>query len=164
MKIEIKPLSIKDELTLFEFEKNNRDFFEKWIPGRGDDFYQYKNFQIRHQELLKEQENGEGFFYLIKDSAGNILGRTNLFDIDLIKKVAEVGFRVGTECAQQGVASHALKLLLAKHSDFTFKAKTTTNNLGSQKVLKKAGFKTVKVDENSFEMNGQQLRFIYYVR
>jgi len=164
MNIKIKPLSITDEFALFEFERNNRDFFEKWVPERGDDFYQIENFQIRHQELLKEQENGESFFYLIKDEVGSILGRVNLFDINLTEKVVEVGFRIGIECAGKGVASQALKLLLEKHSDFTFKAKTTTNNVGSQKVLRKAGFKVVAVDEKSFEMDGKQVKFIHYIQ
>jgi len=163
MNIEIKRLSLADEIDLFKFERNNRNFFEKWVPGRGDDFYQLENFQTRHKELLEEQDKGESYFYLIKDEVGSILGRVNLFDIDLSEKVAEVGFRVGVECAKQGVALQALKLLLERHSDFTFKAKTTTNNLGSQKVLSKVGFKVVAVDEKSFEMNGQQVKFIHYI-
>jgi len=163
MYIEIQLLSLEDEVALFKFERNNRQFFEKWVPGRGEEYFKFENFQNRYQELLKEQENGESFFYLIKDEVGKILGRINLFDIDSIEKVAEVGFRVGSEYAKRGVASQALMLLLELHSDFTFKAKTTSNNLGSQKVLKKAGFKTVAVDEDSFEMNGQQVNFIYYI-
>jgi len=164
MDITITLLSLKDEAELFEFEKKNRQFFEMLVPGRGDDFYQFETFQIRHRNLLKEQEISESFFYLIKDERGNILGRVNLFDINPTNRSAEIGFRVGLEYCSKGIASEALKLLLESHSDLTLKAKTTINNLGSQKVLERAEFKVVAVDENSFEMNGQKLRFIHYIR
>lgn len=164
MSISIEPLSITDERALFEFEKQNREFFEKLVPGRGDDFYHFEVFQTRHRQLLKEQESGESCFWLIKDEVGTILGRVNLFDINLTEQTAEIGFRVGSEYGNKGIASQALRLLLKAHSDLTLKAKTTTNNLASQKVLEKAGFKVVTIDENSFEMNGQQLRFIFYFR
>jgi len=164
MNIKIEVLLLEDEIELFEFEKKNRQFFEKLVPGRGDDFYHFKIFQSRHRDLLKEQEEGESIFYLIKDDVGNILGRINLFDIDPVDKSAEIGFRVGSEYGGKGIASYALLLLLNIHSDFTLKGKTTTNNVGSQKVLEKNGFEIVGTDETSFEMNGQQMKFIHYIR
>ena len=163
MNIKIEALSLEDEVELFKFEKKNRQFFEKSVPGRGEAFYHFKNFQSKHRDLLKEQENGENLFYLIKDDTGRILGRVNLVEIDPIDKSAEIGFRIGKEYGSKGIASAALKLLFKVHPDFTLKGKTTTCNLGSQKVFEKNGFKVVKIDEASFQLNGQQMKFIHYV-
>lgn len=41
-------------------------------------------------------------------------------------------------------------------------AQTTTNNIASQKVLEKNGFKQLDRSGESFEMNGQNFTFTYY--
>jgi len=43
------------------------------------------------------------------------------------------------------------------------KAKTTTNNIASQKVLEKNGFKYIETSDEEFEMNGQKLKFMHYI-
>lgn len=42
------------------------------------------------------------------------------------------------------------------------RAKTTTNNIASQKVLEKNGFDYIETGDEEFEMNGQKLRFVNY--
>ncbi|GAA0445230.1 hypothetical protein GCM10008934_37400 [Virgibacillus salarius] len=58
-----------------------------------------------------------------------------------------------------------MKLLLETLTDRDIeqvKAKTTTNNIASQKVLEKNGFEQTKTSDQEFEMNGQKLKFVYY--
>jgi len=43
------------------------------------------------------------------------------------------------------------------------KAKTTTNNIASQRVLEKNGFERIETSSEEFEMNGQMLKFVYYI-
>ncbi|CAH2717350.1 hypothetical protein BACCIP111895_04542 [Neobacillus rhizosphaerae] len=59
-----------------------------------------------------------------------------------------------------------MKLLLETTSKLGIKqisAKTTTNNIASQKVLEKNGFKYIATGNEEFIMNGQLLSFVYYV-
>ncbi|MEK4056432.1 GNAT family protein [Paenibacillus sp. FSL F4-0087] len=42
------------------------------------------------------------------------------------------------------------------------KAKTTTNNIASQKVLEQNGFEHIETSDKEFEMDGQMLKFITY--
>ncbi len=157
MDVLIEKLQIADAEELYRFELENRSFFEKMVPTRGDDYYRPEIFKRRHVALLDEQAQGGSNFYLIKDKNGSILGRMNLVDIDKSKKVGHLGYRVGQVHTGKGIASMALKLLLdiSENKDIKqIKAKTTTNNIPSQRVLEKNGFVLRAYGDDEFEMNG----------
>lgn len=150
---------------MYNFELENRRGFEEIVPTRGDDYYNPEFFKKRHEDLLKEQDQGDSYFYLIKDGNNSILGRINLVDIDKSHKVGHLGYRVGQTYTGKGIATQALKLLLETVIDKDIKqikAKTTSNNIASQKVLEKNGFERIVRDNEEFEMNGQKVSFVYY--
>lgn len=158
MDITINKVQEIDATNLFEFELENREFFEQMVPSRGDDYYNFESFKIRHEALLHEQSQGVSYFYLIKDKEGTILGRMNVIDIDKAQKQGSIGYRVGKKYTGRGIANQAIKLLLATASKQGIQrilAKTTNNNQAS-------GFKHIKTSEEKFEMNGQKLMFVYY--
>jgi len=164
LEISINSLQESDAEELFEFEKNNRLFFEQMVPSRGEDYFNFETFKIIHKELLTEQQENESKFYLIRDNSDKIIGRINLVDIDTTNDIAEVGYRVGQEYGGKGIGARALKLLLETEISVTkIKAKTTTNNIASQRVLEKNGFKQVSTSDDEFEMNGKKLQFINYI-
>ncbi|QHJ70004.1 GNAT family N-acetyltransferase [Planococcus halotolerans] len=164
MEILLSLLQESDAEKLLEFERVNRRFFEKMVPGRGDDYYQWTTFLERHRELLEEQERGVCRFYLVKDPDGNIAGRINLVDIDAASGTAEVGFRLGENYGGKGIGSKALSLLLSTESDLKqIHAKTTTVNKSSQRVLEKNGFIHMGISDDEFEMNGEKMRFVRYL-
>ncbi|MGE7675711.1 GNAT family N-acetyltransferase [Lysinibacillus sp. NPDC094403] len=164
MEISINSIQERDAEELYRFEKNNRQFFEQMVPSRGEDYYNFETFKIRHRELLVEQQEEKSKFYLIRDNSGNIIGRINLVDIDTTNDIAEIGYRVGQDYGGKGIGAKALKLLLETEiSVKKIKAKTTMNNIGSQRVLEKNGFKQVCIDDDEFEMNGQKLQFVDYL-
>lgn len=112
---------------------------------------------------LRNKPKGFHINYLIKDKNGSILGRINLVDIDESHEIGYLGYRVGQHHTGKGVAKKALKLFLKQEQNIKqVKAKTTTNNIASQKVLEKNGFERTETDDEEFEMNGQKLRFVYY--
>ncbi|MGE7186822.1 GNAT family N-acetyltransferase [Peribacillus sp. NPDC006672] len=165
MDIYIDRLNEQDAQELFKFECNNRTFFEQTVPGRGDDYYSFGTFEVRHKELLKEQEDAISSFYLIKDGSGTIVGRINLVDIDPINGTAHVGYRIGEKYTQRGIANKALKLLvnLAPELNVTqIHAKTTSDNLASQKVLVKNGFERTSINEKISADTDQKLTFYHY--
>lgn len=165
MNILIDKLSGTDAKDLYKFELENRTFFEEMVPTRGDDYYNSEVFKIRHETLLEEQAEGISYRYLIKDENGSILGRINLVDIDESQKICHLGYRVGQLHTGKGVAKKALKLLLETVIELDIKqvkAKTTTNNIASQKVLEKNGFEYTETSDEEFEMNGQKLKFVNY--
>lgn len=161
--ITIKKLSALDEEDLFQFEGMNRAYFEEMVPSRGEEYYDRDVFRERHHALLEEQSGGRTSFYLIKDGEGNIVGRINLVCEE--EKRGDLGYRIGSDYTGKGIAKQALKLLIdsVKVSEIEeVHAKTTSNNIASQKVLEKNGFTRVGHDEDCFSMNGEQVNFVYY--
>ncbi|MEK5431058.1 GNAT family N-acetyltransferase [Lysinibacillus sp. FSL R7-0073] len=165
MDIYIERLQVVDAEGLYKFELENRKFFEEMVPTRGDEYYNPEIFKKRHEALLEEQAQGRSYFYLIKDLDSSILGRINLVDIDSFHKIGHLGYRVGQEHTGKGIANKALKKLIETITDEDIKqikAETTTNNIASQRVLEKNGFKKISTSSENIEMNGQKLNFIYY--
>lgn len=165
MDISIVQLQATDAKKLFEFELENRVFFEEMVPTRGDDYYRFESFQERHEALLDEQAKGISLFYLIKDQSDSIIGRMNLVDIEKNQGVGNIGYRIGQAYTGKGIAVKALNLLLKNVSKMNLskiKAQTTTTNIASQKVLEKNGFIHERTSDEEFEMNGQKFNFTYY--
>ncbi|TAA67466.1 GNAT family N-acetyltransferase [Planococcus salinarum] len=164
MAISLTLLQEADAQELYDFEVENRRFFEKMVPGRGDDYFVWETFIQRHQDLLDEQETGLSRFYLVKDENDRIAGRMNLMDIDKENGVAEIGFRIGKAHIGKGIGNHALNLLLSEPLPVRqIRAKTTTVNIPSQKVLEKNGFIRMGIGDEEFEMNAQKMRFVHYL-
>ncbi len=148
------------------FESRNRSYFEAMVPSRRESYYVPAAFGVRHRELLKEQDHDLAHFYLIRNDAHRIAGRINLVDIDKAAGTAHIGFRVGEDFAGKGVAGKATKLLLEKISDVGVAhvyAKTTTENIASQRVLERNGFSAVSIGDEVVQVNGREMRFINYI-
>jgi len=168
LELSLKKLCIRDAEALFDFELKNKEFFEKMVPTRGEDYYKYDVFLSRLELLLDEQEQGISYFYLIKDELDTILGRMNVVDIEESSSIGYLGYRVGQEHTGKGIASKALKLLVEELSDEgnikEINAKTTTNNIASQRVLERNKFVQNAISDETIEMNGEKLKFVYYSR
>ncbi|MGE7602412.1 GNAT family N-acetyltransferase [Peribacillus sp. NPDC097675] len=165
MSIFIEELKKSDAVDLLEFELRNRVFFEETVPARGDEYYIPEIFNKRLDALLEEQLQGISRFYLIKDKEHSIVGRINVVDYEENLKSCHLGYRIGEKHTGKGMASKALALLVESHLDPNIEiiqAKTTTNNIASQKVLEKNGFEKVVTTGEPFAFNGQKANFIYY--
>lgn len=164
VELSLKKLCMKDADALFAFELNNKTFFEEMVPTRGEDYYQYDVFLSRLEALLDEQIQGKSYFYLIKDHNDTILGRMNVVDIK--EAQGELGYRVGQLHNGKGIASKALKLLIGTIVEEgqiqQLNAKTTSNNIASQKVLEKNGFEEMDKSDETIQLNGQNLKFVNY--
>ena len=164
MNIHIEKLQETDAEPLFQFEVENRSYFRTMVPDRGDDYYHFESFKNKLDELLIEQAQGISTFYLIRDERFTILGRINLVDFDVLNGKTELGYRIGEKYTGRGIASIALKLLLdemCKNEDVNhISARTTTNNVASQKVLMKNGF--TYADHGEVYLNGKKVTLLHY--
>jgi [ribosomal protein S5]-alanine N-acetyltransferase len=137
---ELQRLSAGHAPAVLAFELANRAYFAAFISDRGDEYFE--KFAEGYDALLAEQEAGVCAFYVLVGEDGSVLGRFNLHD--LADGTANVGYRVAQHVAGRGVATAALRdlceLAAAQHSLRILKAATSDENVGSQKVLIKAGF------------------------
>lgn len=126
--------------AILRFEHDNRDYFAASISDRGDDFFD--QFDARYRDSLAEQESGECAFFVLVDDDGEVLGRFNLYDLH--ECTARVGYRVAEQVAGRGVATAAVRRLCAVAAALGLEslvAATSDDNVASQQVLEKSGFK-----------------------
>lgn len=137
---ELQRLRADHAPAVLAFELANRSYFAASISDRGDEYFD--QFAERHAALLADQETGTCAFYLLVDRDGSVLGRFNLTDIK--DGSAELGYRVAQRVSGRGVATAAVRelcrLAVSEYDLRTLRAKTTDQNVASQKVLTKTGF------------------------
>jgi ribosomal-protein-alanine N-acetyltransferase len=122
------------------FELANRSYFAAFVSDRGDAFFD--QFSEQYDQLLAEREIRRDAYYVLLDDDGSVLGRFNLYDIE--DNTAEVGYRVAERVAGRGVATAGVRelcrLAASEHGVRKLRARTTHENVASQRVLAKAGF------------------------
>jgi len=122
------------------FEPENRVFFQRSVPDRGEDYF--TDFDEWYADLLAEQHGGHLYFHALLDDDGAVLGRFNLYDV--ADGTAEIGYRVAEKVAGQGLAKLGLRLLCARARDdyglHRLTAAVAKDNVASLAVLRANGF------------------------
>lgn len=161
--MKIKILEERDTRSLFKFESENRVWFEKFVPPRPAKYFDIITFSEIIQNLLKEQQNGDCFLYLIFEE-NKIVGRVNISEIN--GSCGEIGFRVAENHAGKGLTTEAVKMLINKafktHRLDQFVAKTTSENIASQSVIKNCGFAFTHEVKSAGIMNNKSFDFYCY--
>lgn len=161
MKIIIEPMSLENSKEIFDFEKVNKEYFESVLPPRPEGYYNFDSFNSITNTLLKECESGECHMHIIREGeTGVVIGRINLTVIssENVKK-AELGYRIAKEYNGKGIATEAVKIIkelcATKYSINILEAGTSTQNIGSRRVLEKSGFTFVGEEKNVMKINGR---------
>ncbi len=168
MDVFLHVLHPSDVSALLEFEIENREWFEQFVPAREDRFYSNTGVVEQITSFLTEYDNGEMIPMLVKDANGTICGRINVRDIDQNAGSGELGYRVGHSFGSKGIASNAVRKLLiylAEHSSLKYvDAYALVGNVGSNKILSKAGFDLVERVESYAVFKGKDQDAHYYRR
>lgn len=131
---------------MLAFELENRVFAASAVSDRGEAYFEH--FTDGLAGLLADQQAGRGAFYLLIENDQSVqggfavLGRFNLKFGSA--PVAELGYRVAERACGQGVATATVRelcsLAATRYGVRSPRAATSHSNLGSQRVLIKAGF------------------------
>lgn len=131
--------------ALLAFERENREYFARSVPDRGDAYF--AEFASRHRALLAEQDAGACHFHVVLDDRGELAGRVNLVDADIGDGAAELGYRMGEHAAGRGMATAAVaevcRLAATEYGLRALTAVTTLDNPASMAVLGRNGFLAV---------------------
>ncbi|MFC9129270.1 GNAT family N-acetyltransferase [Streptomyces sp. NPDC057099] len=142
----LEPLRADHADALLAFERENRAYFARTVPDRGDVFFTPTGFAERHRSLLAEQHARVCRFHVVLGEEGNLIGRVNL--IDVADGSAELGYRIGEQAAGRGVATAAVaqvcRLAATDYGLTSLTARTTLDNPASMRVLARNGFTRVE--------------------
>lgn len=161
--MELELLEEKHFQSLFEFEKNNRDWFEQFVPPRPSSYDSFASFRDITNSLIEQHEEGTGYFYVVVQD-GEVIARANIIDVTDDK--CEIGYRVCQNWSGKGVASFAVNELSEIARDeldlHLLTAKAAINNPASMRVLEKSNFVRVGQEKNAFVLNGKTLTLACY--
>ncbi|MGW0614084.1 GNAT family N-acetyltransferase [Streptomyces sp. NPDC002788] len=140
--VTLEPLRAEHADALLAFERENRAYFARTVPDRGDAFFTAAGFAARLRALLDEQHARVCRFHVVLGEDGELIGRVNL--LDLVDGSAELGYRVGEQAAGRGVATAAVakvcRLAATDYGLTSLTAVTTRDNPASMTVLARNGF------------------------
>lgn len=163
--MELELLEERHFPSLFNFEQNNRGWFEQFVPARPASYDSFASFRDVTNRLVEEHDEGTAFFYVVVED-GEVIARANL--INLTDNECEVGYRVCEQWSGKGVASFAVTQLIEQaRNELDLKlltAKAAVNNPASMRVLEKVGFTKVGLEKNAFVLNGKTLTLACYER
>ncbi|WP_300178315.1 GNAT family N-acetyltransferase [uncultured Aliivibrio sp.] len=145
--VTLQLLKTEDAAALLEFELVNQEWFESFIEARDEDFFSDEGIKDHIDFYLSEYEKDRIYPMLLKNAQGTICGRANLYNINKEKESGFIGYRIGEAFISQGLATYATKFLIDVARDTLalsqLIATASTDNLASQRVLSKNGFKQV---------------------
>jgi len=154
----VEPVSDKHVAELFEFEQQNKLWFEKFVPARPASYQNLISFQTVISDLVKEQQAGCGFFFVIIQDE-KIVGRINLIDVE--DGEASLGYRIAESVVGKGVASQAVKIIKTIAREelglTLLNATAAKSNPASARVLEKSDFEKVSTEKSSIMINGEAL-------
>jgi len=167
--ISLELLDLKNAQDIYDFEVENRAYFEENLPPRGENYYVLENYNNIIKELIDEQNRGECFMYVIRNEIGRVIGRINFVSVKNEKtKTAELGYRIGQTEIGKGIATRAVQMALnlgiERHQLDEVTAGTSTDNIASQKILEKNGFTYIGIDKNYMQLNGKQIDNVKYIK
>jgi len=158
--IHVRPLSLDDAEGLLEFQKENKDFFEKFSMERNDHYYSIK----KQQELIadwtiKWKEDAHYQFGIFANDTQKLAGTISLFQVVRGSlQSAFIGYFVDFSHNGKGFGTEAVKLVV----DYSFEnlklhrieAGVMPHNIGSIRVLEKSGFHKEGIARKNVKING----------
>ena len=153
------PLTEADAGALFDFEMDNRAFFEATINARPAVFYSREGVAGAIATACREAGEDRGYQFLLKDDAGRILARANLSGVRRAHfQSAVLGYRVAQSACGKGLASEAVRQLLGIAFGTLglkrIEADARIDNAASIRVLLRNGFVQFGHSRRSFEVGG----------
>lgn len=162
--IEVVLLSKEDMDEVYNFEVENKGYFESIGLGRPTSYFDKKLFSEAYNETLKEQANSIIFMHTIK-AYDKIVGRINLVGNDDYNKEKELGFRIGEKHQGKGYGTEAVRLAIQAARDYglhRITAGAAPSNIASQIVLIKNGFQFIGKSEKYKYLEGKWISSVLF--
>ncbi|MGD7044774.1 GNAT family N-acetyltransferase [Jeotgalibacillus proteolyticus] len=159
--IYLRPFEESDAKELTELQTRNREFFEMFSMLREDSFYTEKAQIERIKQFKQDRELDLTYqFGIFKNENDELVGTMNLFQVMRGSlQNAVVGYFLDQDHNGRGYATQAAKLLTAYAFEelklHRLEAGVMPHNIGSLRVLEKAGFHKEGIAKKNVRINGK---------
>lgn len=158
--IYIRPFIMSDAVALLELQLANRDFFQRFSMERDDDFYTLEAQLERIPQYHELSQNDQSYNFGIFTYEDTLIGTINLFHVMRGSlQSAFIGYFLDKNHNGKGYTTEAAKLIV----DYGFnelhlhriEAGVMPHNIGSIRVLEKAGFHKEGIAVKNVKINGK---------
>lgn len=159
--IYVKLVEESDVDSLLALEVKNKDFFQLFTGLREESFYTYQEQVNRIKNAIKLREEDKGYLFLIYlKKSGAVIGEVNLFEaVRGNLQSCWIGYFLDKDQNGKGYMTEAVKLVVTyalQELDFhRIEAGVMPHNIGSIKVLLKAGFHKEGIAKKNVKINGR---------
>lgn len=160
-RIIVKAVEERDAESLLSLEASNRDFFQQFTELREETFFTVQGQLDRIKEAVDLSKNDKGYlFVILLKGTGQIIGEVMLTEVVRYNlQSCWIGYFLDKEHNGKGCMTEAVKLVV----EFAFRelklhrieAGVQPHNIGSIKVLLKAGFHQEGIAKKNVKVNGQ---------
>lgn len=165
-------LKVEDEsaaTAVLNLYLRNKIVFERFEPTRPEDFYTLEYHATSLRRELKAYRLGTFLRYYIYmfPNENRIIGSINCnFLSDGYNRFVEIGYKIDTAFQNKGIAYCAcqtvLSVLRKDYGITRVDARIHPDNIPSQKLANKLGFKPVKLEPKSASVNGHYVDLMRY--
>ncbi|MFL0247310.1 GNAT family N-acetyltransferase [Candidatus Clostridium stratigraminis] len=160
-RIYIRFLEDSDAEALLDLHIRNSELFQRYSPTFAEDYYTLdsKREYIIKSIKQREEDKSYNFGIYLKDN-GKLIGDVDLFNIarGALQRCL-IGYSLDKQYNGKGYTTEAVTLAV----EFAFNvlklhridAGTMLNNIGSMRVLEKAGFHREGIEQKGVKINGQ---------
>jgi ribosomal-protein-alanine N-acetyltransferase len=150
-----------DAEALLNLHLKNGEFFQKYSPTFGDDYYALESIHkyISSSRKQREEDKAYSFGIYLKDN-GSLVGDVSLYHISRGSlQRCLIGYSLDKQYNGRGYTTAAVSLAV----EFAFnelhlhriEAGVMLSNIGSMRVLEKAGFHKEGIEQKGVKINGQ---------
>ena len=159
-KIYIRFFETADAEALLDMHVRNGELFQKYSPTFDGEYYTLESKRAFIINSIKEREEDKKYsFGIFSKDDGKLVGDVSLFHIfrGPLQKCL-IGYSMDKQYHGRGYATEAVSLAV----EFAFRelklhrieAGTMLSNIGSMKVLEKAGFHKEGIEQKGVKING----------
>jgi [ribosomal protein S5]-alanine N-acetyltransferase len=159
--IYIRQLEVSDAAAALELQIRNKEFFQAYSPTRIDGFYTVQGqINVIEANIAQSQNNSKYTFGIFLNDTDELIGSVSLSEI--LRGPLQscyIGYYLDQQQNGKGYMTEAVILAV----DFAFKelelhrieAGVMPHNIGSMKVLEKAGFHKEGIAIKNVKINGK---------
>lgn len=158
--IYIRPFTEDDAASLLKLQIENRQFFERFSYERTGNFYTLEAQQNRIKEFAKDWQTDQAYTFGIFTMDDALIGTINLFQVLRGSlQSAFIGYLLDQKHNGKGYTTEAAKLLVQYAFNelqlHRIEAGVMPHNIGSIRVLEKAGFHKEGIAIKNVKINGK---------
>ncbi|KZE69270.1 alanine acetyltransferase [Fictibacillus phosphorivorans] len=159
--IYIRLLTVDDAEAMVNLQLENREFFSQFAMERNDDFYTLENQQKRLQMLVENaKQDLDYYFGIFTTGDDELIGTVNLFAVMRGSiQSAWLGYFLDEKHNGKGYTTEAVRLIVKYAFDelklHRVEAGVMPHNIGSIRVLEKAGFEKEGLARKNVKINGK---------